>query len=129
MRRLILVGSLVMAVVIFLPFAGFMTARNVTPTTCSADGISQPITTGPEPTVSGLSQGQVRLAKIIWLEAHNLGSRLRGPADQAAKVGIAVASQATAIVDKRRGPNHQPRARKNRGTTVDRTSERQRQGP
>jgi hypothetical protein len=97
MRRLIVLGSVAVAIVVFLPFAGFLTARNVTPTTCDGDGISQPIIPGPTPDVPGLSDGQVRLAKIIWLRAHNLSSRLGGPADQAAVIAIAVASQESTL--------------------------------
>jgi murein DD-endopeptidase MepM/ murein hydrolase activator NlpD len=97
MRRLVVVGSLVVAVVVFLPFAGFTTARNVTSTTCPGDGISQPMITGPVPDVHGLSRKQVRLARIIWMQAHRLGSRLHGPVDQAAVIAIAVASQESAL--------------------------------
>ncbi|QGN34469.1 M23 family metallopeptidase [Microlunatus sp. Gsoil 973] len=97
MRRLIVLGSVAIAIVVFLPFAGFLTARNVTPTICDGDGISQPIIPGPIPDMPGLTDGQVRLAKIIWLQAHKLSSRLRGPADQAAVIAIAVASQESTL--------------------------------
>lgn len=100
MRRLLILGSLAVALVIFLPFSGFLTARNATTTTttaCSAnDGISQPIT-GPIPTVPGLTSAQAQLAKIIWIEAHRLQDQLHGPADQAAVIGIAVASQESTL--------------------------------
>lgn len=49
-------------------------------------------------------------------------------ADERIRADASQAQPATAIVDKRGGRNHHPRARKNRGTTVNRTSERQRQG-
>jgi murein DD-endopeptidase MepM/ murein hydrolase activator NlpD len=97
MRRLVLLGSLAIAIVVFLPFAGFLTARNVTPTTCDGDGISQPIIPGPIPDVPGLTDGQVRLAKIIWLQAHRLSPRLGGSADQASVIAIAVASQESTL--------------------------------
>jgi len=99
-RRLLVLGSLAVALVIFLPFSGFLTARNITTTTtttCSTnDGVSQPIT-GPVPTVSGLTSKQVQLAKIIWIEAHRLQDQLHGSADQAAVIGIAVASQESTL--------------------------------
>lgn len=100
MRRLLIFGSLAVVLAVFLPFSGFLTARNASTSTsasCTAnDGISQPIT-GPIPTVSGLTSAQVRLAKIIWLEAHNLQDQLNGSADQAAVIGIAVASQESTL--------------------------------
>lgn len=49
-------------------------------------------------------------------------------ADERVRADASQAQPATAIVDKRGGPNRHPRARKNRGTAVTRTSERQRQG-
>ena len=97
MRRLVIAGALIMALVLGLPFLGFVTARNVTHSAgCTGDGVSQPLT-GPLPNVAGLSKAQVGLAKTIWAQAHRLERRLHGPADQAAVIGIAVASQESAL--------------------------------
>lgn len=49
-------------------------------------------------------------------------------ADERIRADASQAQPATAIVDKRGDPNRHPRARKNRGTTVNQTSERLRQG-
>ena len=97
MRRAVLVGVVVLGLIIGLPFAGFITARNSTDSACADDdGVSQPLT-GPVPDVAGLSEPQVQLARIIWTRAHALAGRLGGPADQAAVIAIAVASQESTL--------------------------------
>jgi murein DD-endopeptidase MepM/ murein hydrolase activator NlpD len=97
MRKTLTVGALVILLVVAVPFGAFLTARNATPDPCAADGISQPRTIGPVPTVEGLSAVQVRLAKTIWMRAHAQAARLGGHADHAAVIAIAVASQESTL--------------------------------
>lgn len=97
MRRLLVLGVVVVGLVIAIPLGAVMTTRNaVTPSVCGDDGVSQPFT-GSVPPVAGLSAPQVRLAQVIWSRARANEARLRGPADQAAVIAIAVALQESAL--------------------------------
>jgi murein DD-endopeptidase MepM/ murein hydrolase activator NlpD len=96
MRKGAVAGSLVILLVLAVPFGAVLIARNAPTNPCRADGISQPLS-GPVPKVDGLTAGQVRLAKIIWTRSHAHSALLGRRPDQAAIIAIAVASQESAL--------------------------------
>jgi murein DD-endopeptidase MepM/ murein hydrolase activator NlpD len=96
MRRIIVIGVLVVALVVAVPIGAFFTARNASVVSCGADGVSQAIA-GPVPKVQGLSSAQVRLAQLIWRRAQRHARKLDGGPDQAAIIAIAVASQESTL--------------------------------
>jgi hypothetical protein len=96
MRKGAVAGLLVILLVLAVPLGAVLIARNAPSNPCGADGISQPLS-GPVPNVDGLTAGQVRLAKIIWTQAHAHSALLGRRPDQAAIIAIAVASQESAL--------------------------------
>lgn len=96
MRKIIIVGFLVIALVVAIPVGAFVTTRNASVDACGADGASQ-VLTGLASTVHGLTSAQVRLAQVIWSRAHQHAGKLDGKPDQAAVIAIAVAAQESTL--------------------------------
>jgi murein DD-endopeptidase MepM/ murein hydrolase activator NlpD len=96
MRRIVIAGVLVVALVVAVPVGAFVTARNASVDSCGTEGASQALT-GPVPKVQGLSSAQVRLAQLIWSRAQRHAGKLDGKPDQAAIIAIAVASQESTL--------------------------------